>query len=189
MQHLVSTHTDLNRYTPEGPSAIILACVDRCERAVRMCEINGLRICIRHPILWGGRWRMPIDIVSPDVSMVHCLYNFELKDGNAMDVNGVVLSTLGASNSPVDPIVRSELNWPHLHECTIFQSFCSFARCQVMDWPSTMQTLYLGGAGKITRADRSILQHKKQGWQQWRFPIVRYRMWSLRWKYSIGNRS
>ena len=47
---------------------------------------------------------MPIDIVSPDVSMVDSLYNFELEHGNAVDVNGVVLSTLGASNSPVDPI-------------------------------------------------------------------------------------
>ena len=47
---------------------------------------------------------MPIDIVSPDVSMVDCLYNFELEHGNAVDVNGVVLSTLGASNSPVDPV-------------------------------------------------------------------------------------
>ncbi|KAH3759166.1 hypothetical protein Pelo_9027 [Pelomyxa schiedti] len=80
--------------------------------AIPMCEVSGVWLTPGHPVLVGGTWKHPFEIVPVTTVFVADLFNFELSGGplshdHSVWINGLLVCTLGKNCGP-----RIVTGWP-----------------------------------------------------------------------------
>jgi hypothetical protein len=84
---------DFEGHTAEVACVLVLP-VPKGEATMAKFE-NGLVITPMHPVISGGAWALPKDLVKPSGVKLCQLFNFVLDRQHTILVNGVVCSALG----------------------------------------------------------------------------------------------
>lgn len=82
---------------------VLVAMDDVGSGEVEMCEYKGLLLTPEHPVLVSAgqegqvqyHWRLPKDFLPVQKVSLNRVYNFELQQGHTVQINGVVVLTLG----------------------------------------------------------------------------------------------